>query len=148
MNFNLVISFFTAAVFAACPADVLVSQAKLLVGNILNSVNQRNIALILAASSSDATVSGALRGPEGQCQTFNNTPAGAFYTNSMVRGLKIVQANITDAFQTAVGYTVVQCQCVDVNGVEYKNQFNFMDPTGNCELELIIQTCLEGGCTA
>ncbi len=56
-------------VYAACPANILISQAKILIGNIINAFNQRNIAIVLAASSSDATATGSALGPRWEMPT-------------------------------------------------------------------------------
>ncbi len=63
----------------------------------------------------------------------------------MGRGIKIVAANI---FQTEVGYTVVMTEVEAAQGVRFKSQFRYMDPTGNYDLELIIQTVYQEGCSA
>lgn len=149
MNFNSLI-LLAGVAMATCPVDTLIRSAKMLSGNIVNAMNQKNLALLIGAiANEDATANAKFYNAEaGKCLSIENQPYAQFVSDALSSNIKFVQANITDAFQTHVGYTVVNVHALDDRGVYTSHQFNYMDPKGTCDLELIFWGVSEDRCGA
>jgi hypothetical protein len=147
MNF-LNLALLAGAAMAACPVNNLLSNAKMLTGNIINAMNQKNLGLLIGAiASDDAVALGKAFDPaQGHCIDIPQQPYPQFVGNAIASNIKFVQANITDAFQTTVGYTVVQVHALDDRNQYSTHQFNFMDPEGTCNLRLIMWSVDEDRC--
>lgn len=140
MQFTTILACAAAlgSAFAACPEAVLIQSAKQLTSNLINGLNQKNLGLLTGAiASTDATSRlNAFDAAQGKCVVVESTFA-AFASNFIASDVKFVEAAITDAYQTAVGYTVVMARTKDDAGNSATHQFQYMDPTGTCTLQLI-----------
>lgn len=137
-----------AFVLAQCPRERKIRSARILVGNIVNGINQRALGLLTnAIASSDATACANAK-IDGCCQEFTNSFA-FMASGAILSKEKFVSVNITDAYQAQVGYTVVHARVLSSKNKYSEHEFQFMDPKDNCALELIFwrvdeECCLDG----